>query len=65
MFTSLESVPTGNTLTCVDKSSYPVKGVGTVMLTATNGSDFTVKDALYVPGIKKNLFSVFALLGLA
>ena len=31
------------------------------MLTAANGSTFTLSDALYVPGIKKNLLSVFAL----
>jgi len=61
MFTSLESSPTGNTVTCADNSSYPVKGVGTIVLTAANGSPFTLKDALYVLGIKKNLLSVFAL----
>ena len=61
MFTSLESAPTGNIVTCADNSSYPVKGVGTIVLTAANGSAFTLKDALYVPGIKKNLLSVFAL----
>ena len=40
---------------------YPVKGVGSIVLTTTNGNAFTLKDALYVPGIKKNLLSVFAL----
>ena len=40
---------------------YPVKGVGSIVLTAANGSAFTLKDALYVPGIKKNLLSVSAL----
>ena len=58
MFTSLESAPTGNTLTCADNSSYPVE---TIVHTAANGSYFTLKDALYVPGIKKNLLSVFVL----
>ena len=40
---------------------YPMKGVGTIVLTTTNGSAFTLKDALYVPRIKKNLLSVSAL----
>ena len=31
------------------------------MLTAMNGTSFTLVDALYVPGIKKNLLSVSAL----
>ena len=31
------------------------------MLNAANGSTFTLYDALYVPGIKKNLLSVSAL----
>ncbi len=61
MFTSLEAVPTGNTVTCANNASYPVKGVGKIVLTAANGSSFTLVDALYVPGIKKNLLSVSAL----
>ena len=61
MFTSVESAPTSNTVTCADNSSYPVKGVGTIVLTTTNGSAFTLKDALYILGIKKNLLSVYAL----
>ena len=61
MFTSLETVPIRNSITCVDNSSYPVKGVGQIVLAATNDNAFTLRDALYVPGIKKNLLSVFAL----
>ena len=61
MFSSLESAPAGNTVTCANNSSYPVKGVGKIVLAAANGSTFTLLDALYVPGIKKNLLSVFAL----
>ena len=60
-FTSLESAPTGNTVSCANNSSYPVKGVGQIVLTAADGSTFTLTDALYVPGIKKNLLSVSAL----
>ena len=65
-FTTLESAPTGNSVTCANNSSYPVKGVGQNVLTAANGSTFTLYDALYVPGIKKNLLSVsaFAKIGL-
>ena len=55
LFTSLESAPKGNTVTCANNSSYPVGGVGQI------GSTFTLYDALYVPGIKKNLLSVSAL----
>ena len=61
LFTSLESAPKGNTVTCANNSSYPVEGVGQIVLNAANGSTFTLYDALYVPGIKKNLLSVSAL----
>ncbi|MCO5556545.1 hypothetical protein L7F22_010094 [Adiantum nelumboides] len=61
LFTSLESVPHGNSVTCANNASYLVQGVGKIVLTATNGSSFTLVDALYVLGIKKNLLSVYAL----
>ena len=61
IFNFLESAPIGNTVTCADNSMYPVKGVGSIVLNAANGSAFTLKDVLYVPGIKKNLLSVSAL----
>ena len=61
MFSSLESDPTGNTVMCAKNSSYPVKGVGKIVLVAANGSTFTLLDDLYVQGIKKNLLSIFAL----
>ncbi|MCO5612030.1 hypothetical protein L7F22_066292 [Adiantum nelumboides] len=48
-------------VTCANNASYPVQGVGKIVLTAANGSSFTLVDALYVPGIKKNLLSVSAL----
>ena len=59
-FTTMESAPTGNSVTCANNSSYPVKGVGQIVLSAANGNTFTLHDALYVPGIKKNLLSIFA-----
>ena len=61
MFTCLEALPNGNTITCANNASYPVKGAGKIMLTIANGSSFTLSDALYVPGIKKNLLSISAL----
>ena len=61
MFTCLEAVPNGNTVTCANNASYPVKGIGKIVLTSANGSSFTLSDALYVPGIRKNLLSVSAL----
>ncbi|MCO5562978.1 hypothetical protein L7F22_016614 [Adiantum nelumboides] len=61
LFTSLESVPHGNSVTCANNASYPVQGVGKIVLTAANGSSFTLVDALYVPGIKKNILFVSAL----
>ena len=61
LFTSLESAPKGNTVTCANNSSYPIEGVGQIVLNAANGSTFTLYDALYVLGIKKNLLSVSAL----
>ena len=57
-FTSLEPSPTGNTVTCANNSSYPVMGVGKIILTTTDGSPFILSDALFVPGIKKNVLSV-------
>ena len=61
MFPSLDSAPTGNSITCVDNSSYLVEGVGEIVLDAANGGSFILHDVLYVLGIKKNLVSVSAL----
>ncbi|MCO5583731.1 hypothetical protein L7F22_037645 [Adiantum nelumboides] len=61
LFTSLESVPHENSVTCANNASYLVQGVGKIVLIAANGSSFTLVDALYVLGIKKNLLSVSAL----
>lgn len=41
LFTSLESVPHGNTVTCANNASYPIQGVGKIVLTTVNGSSFT------------------------
>ncbi|MCO5555895.1 hypothetical protein L7F22_009439 [Adiantum nelumboides] len=61
LFTSLESVSHGNSVTCANNASYPIQGVGKIVLTAANGSSFTLVDALYVLGIKKNILFVSAL----
>lgn len=43
MFTCLEAiVPNGKTITCANNASYPVKGVGKIVLTTMNGSSFTL-----------------------
>ena len=61
LFTSLEAIPHGNTITCANNASYPVQGVGKIVLIAANGTSFILVDALYIPGIKKNLLSISAL----
>ena len=33
MFTCLESLPVGNSVTCTNNSEYPVRGVGKIVLT--------------------------------
>ena len=38
LFTSPEYAPKGNTVTCANNSSYPVEGVGQIVLNAVNGS---------------------------
>lgn len=64
MFRNLTASLIGRRVTCANNSSYPVQGVGEIML---DGSDLLPHDVLFVPGIKKNLFSVssFAQRGLA
>ena len=61
IFNFLEFAPTRNILTCTDNSLYPAKGIGTIVLTIANVNAFTLKHALYVCRIKKNLLSIFAL----
>ncbi|MCO5612323.1 hypothetical protein L7F22_066589 [Adiantum nelumboides] len=61
LFTSLESVPHGNSVTCANNASHPVQRDGKIVLIVANGNSFTLVDTLHVAGIKKNLLSVFAL----
>ncbi|MCO5559285.1 hypothetical protein L7F22_012881 [Adiantum nelumboides] len=55
------AAPTGKKVTCANNASYPIKGVGKILITISDGSDLCLPDVLYVPGIKKNLLSVSSL----
>ena len=61
LFSSLNLALVGSTIMCANKSSYLVKGVGKIFLVVANGSTFMLTDELYVPWIKKNLLSIFAI----
>ncbi|MCO5549363.1 hypothetical protein L7F22_002833 [Adiantum nelumboides] len=61
LFCSLDAAPAGKKVTCANNASYPIKGVGKILITISNGSDLCLPDVLYVPGIKKNLLSVSSL----
>ncbi|MCO5606361.1 hypothetical protein L7F22_060549 [Adiantum nelumboides] len=60
-FCSLDAASAGKKVTCTNNASYPVKGVGKILITISDGSDLCLPDVLYVPGIKKNLLSVSSL----
>ncbi|MCO5582941.1 hypothetical protein L7F22_036844 [Adiantum nelumboides] len=53
--------PAGKKVTCANNVSYPIKGVGKILITISDGSDLCLPDVLYIPGIKKNLLSVSSL----
>ncbi|MCO5567417.1 hypothetical protein L7F22_021108 [Adiantum nelumboides] len=61
LFCLLDAAPTGKKVTCANNASYPIKGVGKILITISDGSDLCLPDVLYVPGIKKNLLSVSSL----
>ncbi|MCO5597384.1 hypothetical protein L7F22_051460 [Adiantum nelumboides] len=61
LFCSLDAAPAGKKMTCANNASYPIKGVGKILITISDGSDLCLPDVLYVPGIKKNLLSVSSL----
>ncbi|MCO5601748.1 hypothetical protein L7F22_055873 [Adiantum nelumboides] len=61
LFCSLDAAPVGKKVTCANNASYPIKGVGKILITISDGSDLCLPDVLYVPGIKKNLLSVSSL----
>ncbi|MCO5579718.1 hypothetical protein L7F22_033578 [Adiantum nelumboides] len=61
LFCSLDAAPAGKKVTCANNASYPIKGVGKILITISDGSDLCLPDVLYVPEIKKNLLSVSSL----
>ncbi|MCO5563862.1 hypothetical protein L7F22_017512 [Adiantum nelumboides] len=61
LFCSLDAAPAGKKVTCANNASYPIKGVGKILITISDGLDLCLPDVLYVPGIKKNLLSVSSL----
>ncbi|MCO5564449.1 hypothetical protein L7F22_018110 [Adiantum nelumboides] len=61
LFSSLDAAPAGKKVTCANNASYPIKGVGKILITISDGSDLCLPNVLYVPGIKKNLLSVSSL----
>ncbi|MCO5572900.1 hypothetical protein L7F22_026661 [Adiantum nelumboides] len=61
LFCSLDVAPAGKKVTCANNASYPIKGVGKILITILDGSDLYLPDVLYVPWIKKNLLSVSSL----
>ena len=44
-----------------DDSQYPIKGMGEASYKLDFGKSMKMKDVLYVPGLRKNLFSISAL----
>ena len=45
----------------VDHYQYPIKGSGESSYKLDSGKSMTMKEVLFVPGLKKNLLSIFAL----
>jgi len=44
-----------------DDYQYHIKGMGEANYKLDSGTSMRMKDVLYVPGLKKNLLSIFAL----
>ena len=44
-----------------DDSKHPIKGVGEASLELDSGNPLSIKDILFVQGLKKNLLSISAL----
>ena len=61
LFSTLRDAPHGGSVFCANDASYAIKGIGDVDLISCSGDTFTLVDALYVPGIRKNLIFVSAL----
>ncbi|MCO5609606.1 hypothetical protein L7F22_063836 [Adiantum nelumboides] len=61
LFCSLDAALAGKKVTCANNASYPIKGVGKILIIISDGSDLSLPNVLYVPGIKKNLLSISSL----
>ncbi|MCO5589095.1 hypothetical protein L7F22_043061 [Adiantum nelumboides] len=61
LFCSLDAAPAGKKVTCANIASYPIKGVGKILITISDGSKLCLPNVLYIQGIKKNLLSVSSL----
>jgi hypothetical protein len=48
-------------VTLGDDYQYPIKGIGESNYKLDSENSITMKDVLYVPGLKKNLLSISAL----
>ena len=44
-----------------DEYQYPIKGSGELFYNLDSGKSMKMKDVLFVPGLKKNLLSIYAL----
>ena len=44
-----------------DDRSYSATGLGTITFQSEHGAPLTLRDVMYVPGLKKNLVSIFAM----
>lgn len=58
LFASIRDLPEGSNVLTGDNSKHPIKGVGSINVTNTDGEAREITDVLHVPGITKNLISV-------
>ena len=55
MFTSFESITSGEKMYMVNSASSDVKGQGKIILKMTSGKELTLNNVLYIQEIRKNL----------
>ena len=60
LFTELKPTSFEKKVTCANDQSHFIKGVGSISICAVDGTEFTLSNILYVPGITKNLLSISA-----
>ena len=61
LFSALEEKDLKMRIEMSDDGKYNVLGVGTVAFEMEHGPPITLKDVMYVPGLKKNLVSIVML----